>query len=310
LPASRAETAVCSNVAAARRRGLAVPAIAVAAALWAVAAVVASELFERGVAPFELAAARVSLAAAGLALLPSSWRGAHGQSPDLVAVAGLGLSLALVTFTYYVAIDRLPVAVAIVLQYKAPALVVAYTSARARRRPSPATAACLVAALVGVALVTGALERPLERLESVGLAAGVGAAVFFASYALLGERARRSYGAVGVMLRAFAVASAFWIAVQIGAGWPGSLFAAAALRWVVFVGVAGTLLPFLLFVWAIGHVRAGHAAIAATLEPVLAALAAWIWLGERLSALQLAGGGLVVAAVAWLQASQRGASSP
>ena len=39
----------------------------------------------------------------------------------------------------------------------------------------------------------------------------------------------------------------------------------------------------------------------ATLEPVLAAVFAWAIHGQGLSAVQIAGGGLVVAAVVWVQ---------
>ena len=70
------------------------------------------------------------------------------------------------------------------------------------------------------------------------------------------------------------------------------------------MGLGGTLAPFLLFVWAVGHVRAARAAIAATLEPVLAAIVAWSWLGQALSLQQVAGGVLVIAAVTRLQMSR------
>jgi DME family drug/metabolite transporter len=74
---------------------------------------------------------------------------------------------------------------------------------------------------------------------------------------------------------------------------------------VAFVGVAGTLVPFFLFTWGVGRIRAERAAIAATLEPVIAAVVAWAWLGQHLSGLQVVGGALVVAAVVSLQLGRR-----
>ena len=54
-----------------------------------------------------------------------------------------------------------------------------------------------------------------------------------------------------------------------------------------------------------------RAAIAAMLEPVLAALGAWIWLDQQLAPTQLVGGVLVMAAVASLaRAKQPGAAAP
>ena len=55
--------------------------------------------------------------------------------------------------------------------------------------------------------------------------------------------------------------------------------------------VLGTIVPFFLLVSALRHLPATRVAIIAMLEPVVATLVAWIWLGESLSALQLVGGG-------------------
>ncbi|MPZ71490.1 MAG: EamA family transporter, partial [Actinobacteria bacterium] len=75
-------------------------------------------------------------------------------------------------------------------------------------------------------------------------------------------------------------------------------------------GLAGTLVPFLLYVWAIGHVVPERAAIAATLEPALAGLVAFIWLDEALSAMQVAGGVLVLVAVVTLQVRRKARIAP
>jgi drug/metabolite transporter (DMT)-like permease len=103
------------------------------------------------------------------------------------------------------------------------------------------------------------------------------------------------------MRRAFLVAAAAWVVFQIPRGWPAELFDPGNVLQVLYVGVFGTLTPFLLYVWAIEIVRPDGATIAATLEPVLAAIVAWVWLGQDLSPMQIAGGLLVIGAVAVLQ---------
>jgi DME family drug/metabolite transporter len=65
--------------------------------------------------------------------------------------------------------------------------------------------------------------------------------------------------------------------------------------------VGGTLVPFILMVAALRHVAAPRAAVVATLEPVLAAVFAWVIHDEALAAVQIAGGMAVLAAVAWVQ---------
>jgi drug/metabolite transporter (DMT)-like permease len=52
-------------------------------------------------------------------------------------------------------------------------------------------------------------------------------------------------------------------------------------------------------------VAAERASIAATLEPVLAATVAWVWLGQALGPAQIVGGALVLGAVLSLNAGSR-----
>jgi drug/metabolite transporter (DMT)-like permease len=67
---------------------------------------------------------------------------------------------------------------------------------------------------------------------------------------------------------------------------------------VLGVGLVGTLLPFFLAVGAVRVLSPATAGIAATIEPPAAALFAWIFLGQHLTAVQLVGGALVIAGVA------------
>jgi DME family drug/metabolite transporter len=285
------------------RRRLGVAAIGLAAAGWAGAAIVARDLFAAGVSPLQLAGARSVIAAAGLTML--YLRKPDRKTPLLsLPVVALGLAIALVNAAYYLAIDRLPVAVAIVLQYTAPALVVVWAAAVRRRMPAPEVLLALAAATTGVVLVVELVGGDVGRLDRGGVLFGLASAGLFAAYSLLSEKAVMAFGAVGAIFRAFLVASVFWIVWHIPFGWPAPLFEPDNVPDILFVGIAGTLLPFLLFVWAVRQVRAERASIAATLEPVLAALAAWIWLDQALSGMQIAGGLLVIVGVVTLQAKR------
>jgi DME family drug/metabolite transporter len=275
-------------------------AIALAATLWAVAAAVARALFDDGVDPLELVQARALLSAAGLALVPAAWRRPEGRG-DIQRVIVLGLCIALVNAAYYIAIQRLAVAVAIVLQYLGPALVVLWTAATLRRKPSREVLIAVLIAFTGVVLVSELPAGNLGRLDGFGIAAGLASAVLFASYTVLSEKAAAPYGIQGALLRGFAAASLFWIVFQSFRGWPEELFTRDHLPLVLFVGLVGTLAPFLLYLWGVERVRAERASIAATVEPVLVALIAWLWLGQALSAMQLTGGALIIGAVLSLQ---------
>jgi DME family drug/metabolite transporter len=275
-------------------------AIALAAALWAVAAAVARVLFDDGVDPLELVQSRALLSVAGLALVPAAWRKPAGPG-DVRRVIALGLCIALVNAAYYIAIQRLAVAVAVVLQYLAPALVVLWTAATLRRKPAREVLLAVLIAFIGVVLVSELPSGNLGRLDGFGIAAGLASALMFASYTVVSEKAAVPYGIQGALFRGFAAASVFWVAFQSFRGWPEELFTPDHFPLVLFVGLVGTLAPFLLYLWGVERVRAERASIAATLEPVLVALIAWLWLGQALSAMQLIGGALIVGAVLALQ---------
>jgi len=278
-------------------------AVASAAALWAVGAVVARRLFDDGVRAVELTEARAVLAAAGFALIPASWRRPTGADARLVVA--LGVALGLVNATYYIAVSRIPVAAALVIQYTAPALIVAWLAIRARAAPSPDVSAAVVAALVGVVLVADLAGGMAGRVDGLGVLIAVASAFFFASYTVLAEKAGVLYGSTGAMFRGFVVAAVMWTLYQAPQGVPHALLERANAPEVLYAGLAGTLLPFLLYAQGLRRIGAARASIVATLEPVIAAVVAWAWLGQTLSALQVLGGLLVVGAVVSLQVRRR-----
>ncbi len=273
-------------------------AIAFAAFLWATAAIAASHLFQAGVTPTELTMLRSVIATIGLGVM--SYGRKIGEWRWDWQIFGLGLSLAFVTVTYYVAISRLPVAVAIVIQYTAPALIVFLNALRYRRLPARATGLAAIVALLGVMLVSELGTLHLQ-LDPFGFAAAILSALFFASYTLLSEAVVNRYGAIGVMLRGFAISSVFWLIVQFSQGFSPTLLQFHNLPGILFVGIGGTLIPFSLLCWGIQQVKAERGAIGATLEPVLAAILAWLVLGQALSLKQILGSLLVLGAITSLQ---------
>ena len=68
--------------------------------------------------------------------------------------------------------------------------------------------------------------------------------------------------------------------------------------------VLGTIVPFRLMIGALRHVSPTRAGLLAMLEPVVASVVAFAWLDETLTAVQLVGGGVVLAAVALAQTSR------
>jgi drug/metabolite transporter (DMT)-like permease len=288
--------------------------VVVAAACWAVAAVLAKHVFDRGVPPIRLAEARVAVAVAVLAPL-LAWRSPRLLRPPpgtLPILAGFGACVAAVNLSYYLAIDHLPVGVAVSLQYTGPAMVLAATAV-AGGAPRHGRLAWVAAGvtLAGAVLVSRALEG-LGRLDVPGVAAGLASAVTFAAYLLTAELAgRRGAHPATTLLWGFLTAVAIWTLVAPWWLWPlAALGDPGVALAVAGVGVVGTLLPFTLVVGAVRVISAATAGIAATSEPVFAAAFAWVLLDQRLAAPQLAGGALVVAGVVLAQLAAASPARP
>lgn len=286
-------------------------AVAAAAALWALGAVIASDLFATGVDPLELIEVRTWITAAGLGLLTLRLRAKRpARRLPLAHTIAFGVAVAVANAAFFLAIERLPVAVAIVLQNLAPGIVAVCALLATRRAPTARTAVALLIALVGVALVAGFPGATLGSIDLVGVGFGLLTAVGVAAFSILGERSANAYGAIGSMARAFAIASLAWIAFQLPQGPPELLTTTEHLPAVLLISVLGTLLPFVLFSWGVARVQAQAAVVGVSLEPVFGAAMAWTWLGQPLSVLQLAGGAIVIAGVVYIQRNPTTSKTP
>ncbi len=288
-------------------------AVSAAAILWAAGATVAGRMFERDASPIELTAARAWIALLGLSafLLVRRGRAQRPRVPAARAALGtivfFGASIAAANAMYYLAISRLPVAIAIVIQYTAPGLVVLWTALAERRAPSRRVVGALALAFAGVGLLAELPEviaRGNLTLDAWGIAAALGSSVAFSIYMLTGERVGPVYGSAGALVRGFAVASAFWVVFLAFRGRPDTLLDPSFAGGIAFVGVGATIAPFLLFLWGLGFVGASRAGIVSTLEPVAAAVFAFVWLDQTLGGVQIAGAVMVIAGITIVQSER------
>jgi drug/metabolite transporter (DMT)-like permease len=273
--------------------------VAAGAAMFALGGNLARYMLDDGVSATRLSQLRsagslVILAAALALTRPQLMRVRRADVPQLAFLGICGL--ALVHATYYAAIDRLEIGVALVIQYMAPLLLLGWLRVRHGRRLAPSLWGAVALSIAGCALVVRAYDP--GSLDGAGVAYAAGAAVTFAIYMVASERAGHHYESVTTLLWAFAFASVFWAVVQ---PWWTFPFGEVDVWLGLGVILIGTLFPFICVVAALRHLPAPRAAVAATLEPVLAAIFAWWLHDERLAAVQLVGGALVLGAVLWVQ---------
>ena len=267
-----------------------------AAVLWGVSGAVAADAFAE-VAPARVAQARSLVALAFL--LPYAWRRdllrTSGAGRQLV---GFGLILATVHVTYYWAVQRLGVGPGVTVQFLGPILVLVWMAAAQKRRVPSSMWLAGLAALAGTVMVTRAWD--FDALDLLGVAAGLAAAVTFGAYLLTGEHLTQRLSPVTLLTYGFLVAAVFWAVAQPLWDFPIHLSTKAWIE-LLWVGVGGTMIPFLATMAALKRAPAGMVGVIASIEPVVAAVTAWLFLSQSLAAVQIAGGLLVVVAVAIVQ---------
>jgi len=285
--------------------------VSAAALLWALNGTVSKVILASGVSSLRLAEVRstgaVVLLGSALAILrPQSLRVRRSELPFLVFFGICGL--ALVQWLYFIAIHRIQIGISLVIQYIAPVLVAAWARFVMHEPVRRRIWVALVLALGGLSLVVDLWHG--VNLDSLGVAAAIGAAFAYALYVLLAERAVGTRDPASLLAWGFLFAAVFWAVVQPWWSFPAQLVdnhvslhgnlagwhlpVWTLMAWMV---VFGTVVPFLLLVGALRHVSATRAAIIAMLEPVAGALIAYLWLSESLDLGQLVGGGIVLTAV-------------
>jgi drug/metabolite transporter (DMT)-like permease len=292
--------------------------VAVAATLFAVNGTVSKVILDAGIDSEQLTEVRCAGALIGMTLIalavrPASLRIATRDLPLMIAL-GVG-GLALVQWSYFYAIHRVAIGVALVIQFVGPLLVALWArfvyGEHVRRRIWVA----LALALAGLVLIVELWEA--DRPDAAGLAAAGVAALTYASYILIAEKGVRRRDPVSLSAWGFLFATIFWSLLAPWWNFPagrvdddvsllGNLASSQLPVWglMTWMVVLGTIVPFGLLVAALRHITATRAGVMAMLEPVLAIVVAWLWLGESLDLTQLSGAAVTLAGISLAQTSR------
>jgi len=292
-----------------------------AVALWSLNATMAKVIVDSG-GLSTLRLAEVRATGSGLILFvavalirPSSLRINRRELPFFL-LFGIG-GLAFVHFLYFTGITHLDIGIALVIQYLAPVLVALWARFFVHEPVRRRLWYALALALAGLTLVAEVWSGG-GTLDGVGVAAALAGAFAYALYILMAEHSVRGGRDVFSLLAwGFLFAALFWAVVQPWWSFPdGILTSDASLLgrlddyelpvWllIAYIVVLGTVVPFIFMITALRHIPATRATVVAMIEPVLAGVVAYAWLGEEISAEQLIGGLLVLAAIVLAQTAR------
>ena len=262
--------------------------------------------YDEGVTVGTLLAARFLVAAAVLWLvLAATGRLAALRELGRRDVA-LALALGAVGYSaqagaYFAALERLDASLLGLLVYTFPVMVTVAAVLLGRETFSGRTAAALVLASAGIALVLAGAAG--GALDPAGTALGLTAAVVYSAYILVSEGVAERLGALALSTL---VCTGAAVTLTVGAAAAGGLHpgavTGAGFGWLGALSLVSTVGAIGLFFAGLRRVGPTTASILSTLEPVVTVALASAVFGEALGAAQLAGGALVLAAVVAVRA--------
>jgi inner membrane transporter RhtA len=239
---------------------------------------------------------------ATLVLLAVARPSVRGRSArDWATVTLFGLALGGMNLSFYASLAHLPIGVAVTIEFLGPLTLAAVQSRRSR------DFAAVAAAAGGVVLVSGALETSWSELDRTGILLAATAGALWAAYIVLSQRTGRQFEKLDGLALAMVVATL--AVLPLGVGTIG-LWSPGVVGVGFAIAILSSVLPYSLELVALRHLRQQVFGILLSLEPVVAALAGFLVLGQVLGTAQLVGMAFVVAASILVLGAQRRASRP
>ena len=275
--------------------------------MWGINGVVAKYLFSHGVSPSMLVQIRSALAFlilfTALAIFKKDL--IKFSKKDLLFMATFGVGgMGMVNFMYFTTLTKTNVATAVLLQYTGPVFITIFAVSFQGEQLTRVKVISLALAFWGCFFMVGGYNPELLKLNAVGLTCGLIAALFYAFYTLYGEWGLKRYSPWTMVVYAFGFIALFWALFV--TPWEASQQGFPLSKWPYFlyVTIVGTAIPFGLFFQGIKYIRATRASITSILEPIVAGVVSYLFLGESLFFLQIVGGISVITAIILLQAEK------
>lgn len=210
-----------------------------------------------------------------------------------LAAIGLGAILTVYSYGLLAAIQFIPVALAVLIFYTFPLLTSIYMWISGRERPTWLSVGAILVAFFGLAL---ALDVTSGQLNLEGVALAIMAALGITVVVVLNNRLVGTDDSRPITLHMMLSAMTLFVVItlvlgnfalpQTGLGWTG-----------ILVGTSAYAFAIVTIFIAMSYAGAVPAALSLNLEPVASMFFGFVILGQTLSALQISGAALVIAAV-------------
>jgi drug/metabolite transporter (DMT)-like permease len=236
----------------------------------------------------------------------------RGRALMFACVAGVFFAGDIVT--WHAGIVRTTAANATLFANLTPVVVALAAWLVFKERPSGVFVAALAATLFGAGLLSGAGLSAVAPAEASTRALGdllsVTTALWYAGYMLAVKAARTSWSTPRVLLISTIVSAPIALAAGLAFGEAFVPTRASGWIWLVALGFFSHIAGQGGLAYALGRLPAALSALVILVQPVVAALLAWVLFGEALGPPELAGGALIVAGIMLAQREGRRREPP
>lgn len=260
--------------------------ILLAGSLWGIIGLFSNTLRGLGLNPIQITELRSIVAAFGLLIIIicKDYRLFHIRLRDIWMFLGTGVaSIAFFNVCYFLCITLSTLSIACTLLYTGPCFVMIMSCLFFHERFTAKKAAALVLAVGGCAFITGLVSGGAGELTISwqAILSGLGAGLGYGLYSIFGRVALKKYSELTVTFYTFLVASISLLPFChlediISISFSGGL----AILHTLLLGLASTLLPFILYTTGLAHMETGRAAVLTFSEPVMATIISVSVFGE------------------------------
>ncbi|MBU1002884.1 MAG: EamA family transporter [Proteobacteria bacterium] len=266
--------------------------VLLAAIMWGSLGPVARYAFSQGIDPLEVAFWRCIIPFFPFCFQALRQGNVRIDPADRPMVAGFGLfCIAAFYGAYQLAIEAGGAALASVLMYTAPAWVALMAWGFLGERMTAAKLAAVAATLAGVAAVSGVLGAD-STVTMRAIFFGVLSGVTYAMYYIFGKRLQPKYTTPQLFLYSLPLGALLLLPfVEFHHKTPEAWLA------IVTVALLSTWGAYSAYFAGLKHIEATRASVVATIEPLVAAITAYAWWGERFTSTGYLGSLLILGAV-------------
>ena len=234
----------------------------------------------------------------------NSLKAERREIPTLIFYGVFGY--AMVQLGYFIGISRgVPLSLVLIIEFTAPIWIVLWIKFVRKSVVAKDMWVAIALSLLGLIMVAKVWQG--FSFDLIGSFGALGAALALAVYFLMSQSQGTKRSAQAMVVWGMGIAGLFWSLVLPIWNFPTEIFTTeinlqgrfsdySAPGWllIAYIIVFGTMVPYLFVVGGIRRLSASTSSVIGMMEPVLAGVFAWVWLSQSWSAIQLAGGAIVL----------------